>query len=265
MNDIISITNLNYKNIINNLNLKIKDNSFITISGNNKSGKTVLIKLLSNEIKTENTILINNKYIEKYLITDFYKTIGYIIFSNKISYIFTTVEEELLFILDNLAYTKEERKKRYNEIIKIFNLKKYLLVNPNNLHRNLQIKLSLALATISKPKILLLDDICCMMTKKETKEIMKILNYFKEEERMTIVLSTNNLNETLYSDYLYILKEGDIELEGKPLEVLKHDNVINKLGLELPFRIDLSVKLKDYNLIDKILLDMDEMVNELWK
>ena len=104
-----------------------------------------------------------------------------------------------------------------------------------------------------------------MMTKEETKEIMDLLKYFKEEENMTIIMTTDNLEETLYSDYLYILNDGKILLQGKPLDVLKEDNTLNKLGLNIPFMIDLSVKLKDYDLIDSIELDMDKLVNKLWK
>ncbi|MBR2247524.1 MAG: hypothetical protein IJ880_10920, partial [Bacilli bacterium] len=103
------------------------------------------------------------------------------------------------------------------------------------------------------------------LSDKETNEILKILKYLQEKDKLTIILTTGNLNNTIDSDYLYILSEGKIVLEGKPLEVLEKDNLLNRLGLELPFMIDLSVKLKDYNLVDNIKLDMDRMVKDLWK
>ena len=65
--------------------------------------------------------------------------------------------------------------------------------------------------------------------------------------------------------YLYILDKGKIALEGKPLDILKEDNIINKIGLKIPFMIDLSVKLQDYDLISEMTLDMNGMVNKLWK
>ena len=69
----------------------------------------------------------------------------------------------------------------------------------------------------------------------------------------------------LISYYLYIIGNKKIILEGKPLEVLEKDNILNKVGLNIPFMADLSVKLKDYDLIDSIILDKDRMVNILWK
>ena len=47
--------------------------------------------------------------------------------------------------------------------------------------------------------------------------------------------------------------------------MLQKDNVLNKVGLNLPFMMDLSVKLRDYDLIKNVELDMDRMVGTLWK
>ena len=52
-------------------------------------------------------------------------------------------------------------------------------------------------------------------------------------------MTTSDLNETLYSDYLYIINDSKIIIEGNPIEVLEKDNIINKAGLNLPFMIDL--------------------------
>ena len=49
------------------------------------------------------------------------------------------------------------------------------------------------------------------------------------------------------------------------LKVLNDDSLLNKLGLNLPFMIDLSVKLKYYNLVSKINMSPLGMVDSLWK
>lgn len=264
MKDIIKIESLNCKNIFEDLNLNIKEKQFISISGNNKSGKTTLIKILSRNIKTNNTITLYDKNINEYSITSLYKKIGVIIPEN-IIFLFSTVKDELMYILDNIDIEKEEKKKKYKEIIKLLKLNKYQLEDPSNLHDNLKIKVELAKILLTQPSIILLDDICYKMTKTETKEILDILKNYQTQEQITLIMTTSDLNETLYSDYIYILNDGNIALEGSPIEVLKEDNTLNKLGLNLPFMIDLSVKLMDYDLINEIDLDMDMLVNKLWK
>ena len=56
---------------------------------------------------------------------------------------------------------------------------------------------------------------------------------------------------------MYIISKGKILLEGLPLEVMKEENILNKIGLSLPYMADLSVKLIDYDLLDNIENDID--------
>ena len=54
-------------------------------------------------------------------------------------------------------------------------------------------------------------------------------------------------------------------MEGKTNSILNEDDILNKVGLELPFMENLSKKLQFYEVIDKVYQDMDDLVNDLWK
>lgn len=263
--NIISVKNLKYKNIFDGLDLSIKQNTITAISGSNNCGKTTLIKILSGLITVKDTVKFNDLYLESINKNKLFYDEGIVILNEKIDFLFDTVKEEILFVLDNINISDEKKKERYNFIIKLLNLTKYEKLNPNELNRNIKIKVLLAIEVIHKPHVLFIDDLCTMMSKAERHEMENILNYLNSVEKMTIVMTTNNLEETINCDYLYILDKGKIALEGKPLDILKEDNIINKIGLKIPFMIDLSVKLQDYDLISKMTLDMNGMVNKLWK
>lgn len=263
--NIISVKNLKYKNIFDGLDLSIKQNTITAISGSNNCGKTTLIKILSGLITVKDTVKFNDLYLESINKNKLFYDEGIVILNEKIDFLFDTVKEEILFVLDNINISDEKKKERYNFIIKLLNLTKYEKLNPNELKRNIKIKVLLAIAVIHKPHALFIDDLCTMMSKAERHEMENILNYLNSVEKMTIVMTTNNLEETINCDYLYILDKGKIALEGKPLDILKEDNIINKIGLKIPFMIDLSVKLQDYDLISEMTLDMNGMVNKLWK
>ena len=47
--------------------------------------------------------------------------------------------------------------------------------------------------------------------------------------------------------------------------MLEDENLLTKKGIKLPFIIDLSHKLKLYNLINEVVFDMDEMVDKIWQ
>ena len=64
---------------------------------------------------------------------------------------------------------------------------------------------------------------------------------------------------------LIILNKGEIILDDDATTSLTKDSLLNKAGLDLPFMIDLSTKLKYYNLLDDVELEMNRMVEKLWK
>ena len=87
---------------------------------------------------------------------------------------------------------------------------------------------------------------------------------YKEKYGLTLLITTINLEISLYTDFIYIIEQGKIALNGTPFNVLQKDNTINKIGLSLPFMIDLSVKLRDYELVDELETDIDRMIDKLW-
>ena len=113
-------------------------------------------------------------------------------------------------------------------------------------------------------KYILIDDFCLDNTKKETKDIVNLLKKISNNN-ITIVCATINLEAVCDFDYLYIIDGDKIVLEGIPNDVLVHDNILNKLGLPIPFMYDLPTKLSDYGIIDHLELDMDRMVDTIWK
>ena len=61
------------------------------------------------------------------------------------------------------------------------------------------------------------------------------------------------------------LNKGNIIMEGSPISVLREESILNRAGLELPFMIDLSLKLEFYELLETEIIDMDRMIDTLWK
>lgn len=260
--NIIEIIGLNYKDIFSNFSIAFEKNKFITVSGPNKCGKTALLRIIDNEIPITNSIIIKGKKQEDYKITDLAHIIKKVLPTEN-SFARQTVEEELLFnILGNAQ--KDSYLKNIKEIAKLFKLNRLLTAKITDLDKEQKILLQLASALLSSPDILLIDDFYPYFSTSALLEIVKNLKAWCKKEGITIIMITSNLTISLESDYTYILNNSEIVLEGDPKEVLENDNILNKVGLDLPFMMDLSVKLRDYDLIKKIELDMEELVNTLW-
>ena len=265
MDNLIEVKKLKYKNIFNNFSISIKENSFISIAGNNNSGKTVLLKLLNGLLPNNDTITMGYSYIDSNRIHDHSIEIGSVYEENINSFLFEDVYKEMAFPLENLNINPTDIETRILEIAKYFGISELLDKKTSDLTSSEKQVLLIAISLLHKPKILLLDNPFKMMDKNTKKSIINKLLDYKKKNTITIVLSTSDLEDTIYSDYLYILDKGKIVVEGKPLDVLKEDIIINRVGLELPFMVDLSLKLEFYELIDDIELDMEQLVNKLWK
>ena len=80
-----------------------------------------------------------------------------------------------------------------------------------------------------------------------------------------IINYTTDIEETLLLDYLVVLHENKIIMEGKKELVLQEEKILKKLGFNLPFIVELSNGLKYYGVIDKVYFNNEELVNVLWK
>lgn len=269
MANILEIKNLNHTyhktTIFEDFNLKVEEGSYIGIAGSNASGKTTLIKLIAGILPSKNSITLGYSYIESNRMQDHSKMLG-VVFGNQLnSFLFKDVYKEMAFPLENLNMDPKEIERRILEVSKLFGISKLLDKKTKDLTNSEKQEVLLAISLLHKPKILLLDNAFSMMDRKTKTRIKKALKKYHDEYKLTIIITTTNLEDTLDTDYLYILHKGNIVMEGEPLIVFQEDGLLNRLGLSLPFMADLSLKLEFYELLTGIETDMNRMVDNLWK
>ena len=219
---------------LKSLNIVFYENKFYTISGSNNSGKTTLIRILN---ASDN------------------------LFKAVIPFELRINRDNLL---EELNYQKID-KELVDYILKGLKIKGISKRPINSLSKKEIILIQIALALAKRPKALLLDSIDNYLSEDEINKLFKFLKDYQNKYTLAVINTTINLKESLLTDYLYVLHKGEVILEGEPLNVLQNDNILNRIGLEVPFMIDLSVKLRDYELISGIELDQDRMVDILWK
>ncbi|MDD3821484.1 MAG: ATP-binding cassette domain-containing protein [Bacilli bacterium] len=268
MPNIIKIKNLSFgyddKQIFNKFNLEIEAGDWVSIIGPNSSGKSTLVRLLvglacSNKAITVDTLMVNQEKI-----VEVRKRIGVIFDDLTNQFISDTVRDDIAFGLENLNYDIAEIHTRIMRIARELKIEHLLDADPQRLSGGEKQKVALAAILVMQPKIIILDEALAMLDTKEQREILNILKVLHEKRKLTVINITHNLEETLYGNRIIVLNKGKTVMEGKTLDVLKEERILTKLGLELPFMVDLSLKLNFYNLLDDIILDMDELITKLW-
>ena len=122
-------------------------------------------------------------------------------------------------------------------------------------------------------KINILKSLC---SDKEVIIFYDILNYVDNEledklikelikQDKTIINYTTEIEETLYLDYLKIVHENKVIMEGQTKEVLNEEKIIKKLGFNMPLITELSSGLKYYGVVNKKYYDIESLVEDLWK
>ena len=118
---------------------------------------------------------------------------------------------------------------------------------------------NIAYAISLKPVVLILDRVLDKISNKK-----QILDYIKQK-KITLINITNDIEQSLDSDKIIILNNGKIISNSKPSTILKNEKLLRENNIELPFMVDLSNKLKFYGLLENNILDINEMVETLWK
>lgn len=96
-------------------------------------------------------------------------------------------------------------------------------------------------------------------------DLKKIVVSYLKNNQVNFINITSDMEDTLFTDYLIVLHENMVAIEGETLNVLLEERLLKRLGFNLPFMVDLSIQLKYYGLVDKIYLNQEDLVNELWK
>lgn len=263
----IEINNLKFKYkdkiIFDNFNLNIKNKSITSIMGINGCGKSTLVKILVGLLKYEGSIKIDGVEL-KDNIKNIRKDIG-VVFENPDNQIIKEiVYDDISYILRNMDYNEDEIKDKVLDICKCLNITDILYSNIKDLNTNQKQLVCLASALVHEPKILILDESLSLLDFDYKEIVLNLLKKFKRKG-MCIVNITHDIEDTLIGDEIVVLDKGNILLKDKKNKIYKKEKLLNSLGFNLPFMVELSNRLMFYDLIDHVIYDMEEMVDELWK
>lgn len=240
MCNVITIQNaaksFKHKQIIQPTNLQIKENKIYGLLGPSGCGKTTLIKLMVGMLKADQgeITVLEKKVPHAALLRD----IGYMAQSDAL-YKELTGYENLDFFAKLYGLSKNARKKRIQYAANIVQLTNDLKVPVSNYSGGMMRRLSLAIALIQNPKILILDEPTIGIDPVLKQAIWAELVRLKEDEHKTIVITTHVMDEAEKCDELAMMRAGEILAVGTPTalkikyEASTLDEVFMKFGGEL--------------------------------
>ena len=192
------------------------------------------------------------------------KKMSFVLYKHLNIFLGETVCDEIAFGLESLAKKKHEIKDLIDTKSKLFKIDHLLNRDPNSLGISDKIKMKILSALIIEPKIIVLDNIMSGLDYYDKLLVFNILDEFKKNGGIVINI-TNDIEETLFCDEIKIIYDKVLVCDGKTISVLNEEKLLKRLGLGLPFIVELNKYFMDYGLIKKYYLTNERLVGALWK
>lgn len=210
--DAIRIDNLTkkYKDVVavNMLNLSVHRGEFLSLLGVNGAGKTTTIKMLSCLTQpTSGDAFINGKSICK----DTAAVKSLIAISPQETAVAPglSVWENLELMCGVHGFTKEKQKAKIAELTELLGLEAVIKKKAGKLSGGWQRRLSIAMALISEPEILFLDEPTLGLDVLARSDLWDLIRSLKG--KVTIILTTHYMEEAeSLSDRIAIMKDGKL-------------------------------------------------------
>ena len=197
---------------LNNVSFKVQKGEFIVIVGKSGSGKSTLLHLLGGLDKpSSGSVFINNQDIykmsDKNLTVFRRKYIGIIYqFYNLIPVL--SVKENIL--LPALFDGRNISDKKINDMLKSLGLLNKADAYPNDLSGGQQQRVAIGRALINHPKILLADEPTGNLDSRNSKHVMKLLEFYNKKHRQTIIMVTHDMSLAKRASRVITMSDGKI-------------------------------------------------------
>lgn len=228
------------KKALDNVNLVIEDGEFLALIGHTGSGKSTLIQHLNGLLEpTSGRILVDDIDItnKEAKLTEIRKKIGLVFQYPEYQLFEETIEKDIAFGPNNLELSSEEVSRRVKKSMEMVGLdyETYKNVSPFDLSGGQKRRVTIAGVIAMEPKVLILDEPTAGLDPQGRDDILEQIKLLHEKYKMTIVLVSHSMEDVgKLAQRIVVMNKGKVELLGKPSEVFKEVETLEKIGLAVP-------------------------------
>ncbi|MGE4274415.1 MAG: ATP-binding cassette domain-containing protein [Desulfitobacterium sp.] len=220
------------------INLKIRKGEVTALLGSNGAGKSTLFHHLNGIVKpSSGVVFFNNQpvnYSRKGLL-DLRQSVG-MVFQDPDSQLFSaSVYQDVSFGALNLQLPEEEVRSRVERALERTGIAHLRNKPTHALSFGQKKRAAIAGVLAMEPQILVLDEPTAGLDPKGISEILKLLKETQQEMDLTILIATHDIDIVpLFCNYVFVMDEGKICLEGTCEEVFAQKEALRRVNLRLP-------------------------------
>jgi energy-coupling factor transport system ATP-binding protein len=232
----ITLDNVSYayprtaREAITGISLSLKAGECVLITGHSGSGKTTLCLaaagILEHEYggKKSGRVTVDGKDVREYRdLTDLSSRVGILFDDPDSQLLFTTVEEEILSALERRGFSAGEVEERLARVLSVTGLAELRNRPPHALSGGQKQRVVLATTLALGTDILILDEPTSELDEQGTASIFQLLSELKAQGKAILLVEQNFPKMADLVDWIVVLENGRIMIEGPPATVLQDE------------------------------------------
>ncbi len=251
---------------LDHVDLDVKAGEFIAVLGHNGSGKSTLAKHINALLApSEGALWIDGKDSSVFEnLYDIRRTAGMVFQNPDNQIIASVVEEDVGFGPENMGVATEEIWKRAKESLKSVGMLKYRKHSPNRLSGGQKQRVAIAGVMAMEPKCIVLDEPTAMLDPNGRKEVLRAVHELNKKKGVTILLITHYMEEVVGADFVYVMDQGKIIMQGSPREIFSEVDTLKEHRLDVPQITLLAHELCEAGIpVPEGILTRQELIREL--
>ncbi len=251
---------------LDHIDLDVQPGSFIAVLGHNGSGKSTLAKHINALlVPGEGTLFVDGMDTSDGKHTyDIRRSAGMVFQNPDNQIIASVVEEDVGFGPENIGVPTDEIWTRVEESLKSVGMLHYRSHSPNRLSGGQKQRVAIAGVMAMEPKCIVLDEPTAMLDPKGRKEVLNAVHALNKKKGVTVLLITHYMEEVVDADFVYVMDQGKIVMQGTPKEIFSKVDKLKKYRLDVPQITLLAHKLREAGLsVSRGILTREELTGEL--
>ena len=222
--------------ILKGVDLTIKKGEFIALLGRNGSGKTTFSKQLNAILRpSEGTVTVDEMGTRDADKTyEIRQRVGMVFQNPDNQMVAANVEEEVAFGPENLGMESDTIVARVKQALEQVRMWKRRKTAPNHLSGGQKQRIAIAGILAMHPDYIVLDEPTAMLDPKGRKEVMEALQRLNQEQEMTVILITHDMEEAALASRVILLADGQVRFDGTPEDFFGADVLLAEMGMEAP-------------------------------
>lgn len=242
------------------INLQVEEGVFLGIIGPNGSGKTSLAYSLNGLIPGQyhgikhGTVTVLGKEVEQYGRGELQQKVGVVFSDPEAQFTAMTVEDELVFGMENLGMTIPEIRERLEWVTELAQLGPLLTKPPYEISGGQKQRVALAAVLAMTPRIMVLDEPTSMLDPISRKRVFDVLQELKKEQNNTIIVIEHSLENLIpLTDRMVLLSGGSLIFEEETRVFFQNSDLLLEHGITPPGAVNFFQKLVSAGLYQNVL------------